>query len=91
MIERYSRPEMAKVWSDENRLRAMLRVEEAFLSALSREKGIPSGQLARLRRSMDRSLLQASRGKEAVSGHEVIGLLQAVSARLAGKAPQLER
>jgi len=38
MIERYSRPEMAEIWSEENRLRVMLKVEEAFTILQSTRK-----------------------------------------------------
>ena len=34
MIERYTRPEMARVWSDENKLDTWLRVEIAGLRGL---------------------------------------------------------
>jgi adenylosuccinate lyase len=91
MIERYSRPQMAKIWSDENRLRVMMRVEQVFLEVLSVEKEIPRAELKALQTLMDRSLLAASRGKESASGHEVIGLLQAVSDEVQEKAPNLGR
>ena len=82
MIERYSRPAMAKIWSDEQRLRAMLRVEEELLKALAPEKGIPVSELKALKRLMEKSLVETSRRKEAASGHEVIGLLSAVAGEI---------
>mgnify|MGYP001580965596 CR=1 FL=1 len=91
MIERYTRPQMGKIWSDENRMRAMMRVEESFLAVLAKEKNIPERELRELRALMQKSLLAASRGKEAASGHEVIGLLQAISAEVSDKAPTLSR
>jgi adenylosuccinate lyase len=91
MIERYSRPEMAKIWSDENRLRVMMRVEEAFLEVLAEEKEIPEKEMRALRSLMQKSLMDSSRNKEASSGHEVIGLLQAISAEVSEKAPTLGR
>ena len=91
MIERYSRPAMSKIWSDDNRLKVMMSVEQVFLEVLSEEKEIPKSELKALQQLMSRSLLDASRGKEAASGHEVIGLLQAVSAEVQEKAPTLGR
>ena len=46
MIERYSRDEMARVWAEDNRLRIMLRVEEAFLEVLASDKAIPAAEVA---------------------------------------------
>ncbi len=91
MIERYTRPQMAKIWSDDFRMRAMMRVEETFLEVLSEQKEIPPREMKALRQLMQRSLVESSRGKESSSGHEVIGMLQAVSAEIAEQAPNLGR
>ena len=64
MIERYSRAGMARVWSEENRLRLMLKVELAFLKALAAEKGIPASELKALEALLERSLLEQAKGKE---------------------------
>ncbi|MBI4424692.1 MAG: hypothetical protein HY554_13245 [Elusimicrobia bacterium] len=82
MIERYTRPEMQKVWADETRLRRMLEVELAFLKVLSREKKIPARELDALRSLLDDALSAQVKSKEAKSGHEVVGLLQAVSSQV---------
>jgi adenylosuccinate lyase len=91
MIERYTRPAMGKVWSDERRLRQMLRVEEELLKAIAKDKRIPASELKALRRLMDKSLLEASRRRESTSGHEVIGMLSAVAGELKVQAPQVDR
>jgi adenylosuccinate lyase len=91
MIERYTRPEMQRVWSDETRLRRMLEVELAFLKVLAREKRIPAPELEALRRLLDDALAEQVKSREAKSGHEVVGLLQAVSAQVKEQAPQLNR
>ncbi|MBI4347793.1 MAG: adenylosuccinate lyase [Elusimicrobia bacterium] len=91
MIERYTRPEMQRVWSDETRLRRMLEVELAYLKALARAKRIPSAELDALRALLDHALAEQVKNREAKSGHEVIGLLQAVSSQVKAKAPQLNR
>ena len=89
MIERYTRPEMGKIWSDEQRLRAMLRVEEELLKAIAPSKGIPASELKVLKRLMEKSLLDASRRKESTAGHEVIGMISAVAGELKKSAARV--
>ncbi|NNN04832.1 MAG: adenylosuccinate lyase, partial [Elusimicrobia bacterium] len=91
MIERYTRPEMGRIWSDENRLRAMLRVEVELLKVLAPKKGIPARELQALNRLMEKSLLDASRRKESTAGHEVIGMISAVAGELKKQAPKVDR
>ena len=91
MIERYTRAAMGKIWSDEHRLRSMLRVEEELLKALASGKAIPASELKAFKKLMEKSLLEASRSKESKSGHEVIGLLSAVAGELKAKAPKVDR
>lgn len=91
MIERYTRPEMGRIWSDDNRLRAMLRVEVELLKVLAPKKGIPARELQALNRLMEKSLLDASRRKESSAGHEVIGMISAVAGELKKQAPKVDR
>ncbi len=91
MISRYTRPVMGDIWSDDNRLRAMLRVEEELLKAIADDKGVPAAELKALRRLLEKSLLDASRRKESSAGHEVIGMLSAVAGELKTKAPKVDR
>ena len=41
MIERYTRPEMAEIWSDERRYRSWVRIEVAVCRALAARGEIP--------------------------------------------------
>ena len=91
MIERYTRPGMAAIWSDESRMRAMLRVEQTYLEALAKEKDIPPAELRALAKLIERSMLEAARKKESTAGHEVIGMLSAVAGELKTKAPKVDR
>jgi adenylosuccinate lyase len=91
MIERYSRDEMARVWAEDNRLRIMLRVEEAFLEALASDKDIPAAELKAFRTAAHQGLHEKVVALEAKSGHEVIALLSAVSAQIKDSAPALNR
>ena len=49
MIERYSRPAMKKVWSDENKYRKWLDVELAACEAWTEDGAIPAGDMELLR------------------------------------------
>jgi adenylosuccinate lyase len=91
MIERYSRPEMARIWAEDNRLRIMLRVEGAFLEVLASEKAIPAAELKAFKSAAHQGLHEDVVALEARSGHEVIALLSAVSARIKESAPALDR
>jgi len=51
MIERYSRPRMKKVWSEENKLDQWLRVEIAACEAWAELGEIPQEALARIRKA----------------------------------------
>src|SRR5579864_210145 len=50
MIERYSRPEMARLWSDLYRFEKMLEVELLACQALVRQKKVPAKAFAKIRR-----------------------------------------
>ncbi|MBI5241997.1 MAG: adenylosuccinate lyase [Elusimicrobia bacterium] len=91
MVERYSRPEMARIWAEDNRLRIMLRVEGAFLEVLASEKSIPASELKAFKAAAHQGLHEDVVALEAKSGHEVIALLSAVSARIREAAPALDR
>ncbi len=49
MIPRYSRPEMARIWSDENRFGAWLRVEIAATEVLAERGTVPQEALQAIR------------------------------------------
>ena len=49
MISRYSRPEMARIWSDENRFGAWLRVEIAATEVLVEQGAVPKEALEAIR------------------------------------------
>ena len=91
MIDRYTRPEMGAVWSDERRLRRMLEVELAVLECLAREKGIPAAEFRTLKALLDKALVDRVKESEGKSAHEVVGLIAAVSAEVSQKAPMMNR
>jgi adenylosuccinate lyase len=80
MIERYTRPEMGRIWSDEARYGAWLRVEIAVCEAFARRGRIPADAMARIRSSrvdIPRILEVQKRVK-----HEMIALLTTLEEQL---------
>ena len=91
MIERYSRPEMSRLWSDENRIKAMIEVEKEFVAALAKEKGIAESEISVLASLKGPSLVKKSKEIEAKTNHDVVALISAIASELNGKAPNLLR
>ncbi len=91
MIERYSRPEMSLIWSEENRIKAMIEVEKEFVLALAREKGLDKSEIAVLSSLKSARLLQKTKEIEAKTNHDVVALISAIASELNGKAPNLLR
>ncbi len=81
MIERYCRPEMARLWSEEEKLRTWLEVELAVVEALERYDEAPAGTAARIR---ERAVIDPARAAalEATLKHDVIAFLTSISERL---------
>jgi len=80
MIERYTRPEMARVWSDENKLDTWLRVELLVCEGWAREGVISAEDMAKLREATYD--LARARELEAEIHHDVISFLRSVQERL---------
>jgi adenylosuccinate lyase len=75
MIERYSRAEMARIWSDENRIAKWLAVEIAVVEAWAARGVIPESALPAIRKaSVDLKRMQEI---ERETDHDVIAFLRA--------------
>jgi adenylosuccinate lyase len=74
VIERYTRPEIGRIWSDEAKYGAWLRVELAVCEAHARRGRIPSDALDRIRARVRVDLPQISAALARVK-HEMIALL----------------
>ena len=74
MIERYCRPEMSRIWSDEHRLELWLDVELAATAAREARGEVPAGTVVRIRAAarIDRRRMLAI---EADVHHDVIAFL----------------
>ena len=82
MIERYTRPVMAQIWSEENKYRQWLEVELAAADALAETNDVPP-EAARLLRKHSSFNLQRIQEIEREVKHDVIAFTTAVSESLA--------
>ncbi len=81
MIERYTRPEMANLWSDEARFRSWLAVELAVCEALTERGQIPAEDMAVIREKAAFDLARIDE-IEATVGHDVIAFLTSVAEKV---------
>jgi adenylosuccinate lyase len=80
MIERYTRPEMAAIWSEERKLDAWLRVEIVVCEGWAREGVIPADAMEAIRNaSYD---LERAQEIELETHHDVISFLRSVQERM---------
>lgn len=78
MIERYTRPEMGRIWSTDSRYRTWLAVEVAVTEALERRGRVPAGTARAIAavESVDPARVDEL---EATLNHDVIAFLTAVT------------
>ncbi|HKT40350.1 MAG TPA: adenylosuccinate lyase [Ktedonobacterales bacterium] len=76
MIERYTRPEMARIWSDENKLDTWLRVEILVCEGWAREGVISPKDMEKIRAAAYN--LDRARELEREIHHDVISFLRSV-------------
>ncbi len=74
MIERYTRPEMAQIWSEQNRFQTWLKVELLACEALAELGEIPKAALAEIKRKANFDP-QRVREIEQTVKHDVIAFL----------------
>src|SRR5512143_1741614 len=82
MIPRYTRPEMGRIWSDENKFRGWLEVELAAAEVLA-ERGEVPAEAARLLREHARFDVARILEIEREVKHDVIAFTTAVSESIA--------
>ena len=78
MIARYTRPEMGRIWGEENRFRMWLRVEIVATETLAEAKIVPK-QAAKAIRELANFKLERIREVEAEVRHDVIAFTTAVA------------
>ncbi len=81
MIQRYTRPEMAPVWTEENRFRQWLAVEIAVCDVLAEAGEIPREEARKIRENADFSV-ERIHEIEKITRHDVIAFTTAVAESL---------
>ena len=81
MIPRYTRPEMGRVWSDENKYRSWLAVEIAATVTLAEAGVVPEGAAKELAKKADFDLARIQ-AIEAEVKHDVIAFTTAVAEKI---------
>src|SRR5271156_3540581 len=88
MIQRYSRPEMRAIWTDENKLKIWLQIELLASEALVKEGIVPARDFAKIKAGCDKwfanlpGLVARQRELEKVLNHDVIGFTPAVAEKI---------
>src|SRR5215469_12793060 len=80
MIERYTRPEMAQIWSETNKLDTWLRIEVLVCEGWEQEGVIGAADMRKIRDA--RYDLERARELEREIHHDVIAFLRSVQERL---------
>src|SRR5574339_249656 len=85
MIQRYSRPEMRAIWTDENKLKIWLQIELLASEALVKEGVVPPRDFQKIKAGCDKwfadlpGLVARQRELEKTLNHDVIGFTTAVA------------
>jgi adenylosuccinate lyase len=85
MIPRYTRPEMGRIWTDENKFNTWLRIEILACEALAEMGEIPPEVLKEIKEKA-RFDVQRVAELEAVTKHDVVAFLTAVSEQVGDAA-----
>jgi adenylosuccinate lyase len=80
MIERYTRPEMALIWSEERKIETWLLVERLVVEAWAREGEVPAEVVEKIR--MVSPDLERMRAIEREAHHDVISFLRMVQEQI---------
>lgn len=81
MLERYTRPEMGKIWSDENKYAAWLKVEIAATNAWSEVGEVPREDAAKIAQNASFTAERVAE-LEQVTHHDVVAFTRTVSESL---------
>ena len=81
MLERYTRPEMGKVWTDENRYHAWLKVEIAATNAWAELGEVPAEDAKKIAENASFTAERVAE-LEAITHHDVVAFTRTVSESL---------
>jgi adenylosuccinate lyase len=79
VIERYTRPEMGAVWSEQHKLDTWLAVEIAVVEALADQGSVPAADVAAIRERASFTV-DAVKEREKVTDHDVAAFVDVVAA-----------
>ena len=88
MIQRYSRPAMRAIWTDENKLRIWLQIELLVTEALLNEGIVPQADFERIKSGADyfhshpTELVERQKELEKTLNHDLVGFTTAVAERI---------
>jgi adenylosuccinate lyase len=85
MIERYTHPEMARIWSEENRFQKWLEVEILAAEALAGLGKVPKAAILRIRKNARFDLARIQE-IEKETRHEMIAFLRCLAESLGDDA-----
>ena len=78
MIERYTRPEMGRIWSEENGFQKWLEVEILAAEGLAQLGKVPRAAIARIRKKAKFNVARIREIEREVK-HEIISFLSSVA------------
>ena len=85
MITRYTRPEMAKIWTDENRFQKMLEVEILACEAFAELGEVPAEAVKVIKKKAKIDINRINE-IEAVTNHDVVAFIKNVSENVGPEA-----
>lgn len=88
MIDRYTRPEMAKIWTDENRFKKMLDVELFACEAFAEEGIVPKSALENIKKNAAFNVKRIAE-IEAKTNHDVVAFIKNISENIGEDAKYL--
>src|SRR5438445_7525227 len=92
MIQRYSRPRMREIWTDENKLKLWLQIELLAGEALVEEGVVPQADFDRIKAGAEYfqrhplELVERQKELEKTLNHDVIGFTTAVAGKINDRA-----
>ena len=88
MIERYSLPRMSSIWKDEFKFGVMRDIEILSIEALAKQKKIPRGALARIKKKARFNLKEIQK-IEAKTQHDVVAFITNLAQNIGSDAKYL--
>ena len=88
MIQRYSRPEMRAIWTDENKLKIWLQIELLASEALVKEGVVPEQDFAKIKAGAEqwnadpKGFVERAKEIEKLRNHDVIAFTEAVAEKI---------